>query len=115
MLKLMNTNVYEVGSIEFQQAMEHNIFAKLLAGETLNDLTSGEQIFLDIQVDHIKRTMDNLDVQYISNKCPQGFEELDDEKFNDLKDGILKGTNSIDLTPCMECPNSCVVKSAMED
>jgi hypothetical protein len=117
MIKLMDIKGLKVGSIPFQQAMTHNIFAKIKAGERYEDLTDGEPSFLDIQIDHLKGALKGT-VDYVSNKCPRGYEEYDDEKYLELKTAIETGEwgdIDKDLTNCMECEHSCIVKSAMEE
>ena len=116
MLKLMDTNKLEVGSTDWQQAMEHNILTKVKAGETFHDLTGSEKIFFDIQIDHLQKYMTER-VDYIKGRtCNQGFEEKDDESIQDFREKFRAGKIELQkMEPCMECEHSCIVKSALEE
>ena len=67
-MKLVDINQFEVGSIGFQMAMEHNIYTRLVAGLDNSDLTQGELSFMEVQIDHLKHHVELAGATFIEEE-----------------------------------------------
>jgi hypothetical protein len=67
-MKLVDIKQFEVGSIGFQIAMEHNIYTRLIAGPDNSDLTEGELVFMEVQIDHLKRNVELKGATFIEEE-----------------------------------------------